>query len=901
MSQSTNNSAVPAAILRKLHLVRNRKMLVQFATALVAALAVLLAAMGVAMLIDWLATLYDSRWRFVLTSTALLAAFCTSIGWMLVAWRRAVRLERLAAEVDREVPKLEERWTTMTRLGDDADKPEVVHPAMLRRLSSEASSWEPRIEPQQVVSLSTLIRAMVGLSAVTAVLAVAVVLNSREVMVLVHRFWQPGASISATKLVDIPGNLVIARGEPLALNATIAGTPVENAILFLRPEAKSPQTITLVADRSAPIGFSHRMRSVDEPFAYRFRAGDGQTEWFNVDVADRPEIDRLKLTITPPAYTKHPAKTFDKLPERLSALRDSRLEIAVRAKGPVENAHLKMDNDHLVQLSPGAYGWYHWTTDLTDSFSFTPVLKEQHGLTNLRAPKCQLNVYEDQPPSVKVITPDDRMAVRPEDDIQITFAASDDVGIGSAELVVYKEDGKADPTPIATIPIDLGDQQGSRSVQQTVDLDLKKFGTKDGSEISYEIRVKEDRGDSRPRIASREQKNEKTAKPPQAMASRDANGEKTDKKSDAAVAAATPTTKSIADASANKQAPNSVAQSSQSNKDATSQKNSAQAATSNSSPDPVAKPNASALAADNNPKSQSSPTQESSQQAIKSSAEAGKQSPNPNATPADKNAAMAKSEPQVPSASNLKNGGVPPEPRTATTDRQTVAANANPNGKPQTAESQPAKDAQSANSGTAKDTAAMAKQQPSNAKHPDGNSPQAAKNQSQSPASAQSKNPTEPPAPRTASSGRQSVSPTNNKAEAAQPPQMAQANASNTNPSATKDAAAMKQQGANSKPPANNAAQTAKSESQPPAMAQNKTTAEPPAPRTASSGRQSVQATDNKNNAAQSAQTAQSDSSQNANSTPAQSAAAAMKEQAANQKAPAAKTAQAMKNESKSE
>jgi hypothetical protein len=33
------------------------------------------------------------------------------------------------------------------------------------------------------------------------------------------------------------------------------------------------------------------MRSVDEPFAHRFRAGDGQTEWYNVDVADRPEID----------------------------------------------------------------------------------------------------------------------------------------------------------------------------------------------------------------------------------------------------------------------------------------------------------------------------------------------------------------------------------------------------------------------------------------------------------------------------------------------------------------------------------------------------------------------------------------------------------------------------------
>ena len=195
----------------------------------------------------------------------------------------------------------------------------------------------------------------------------------------------------------------------------------------------------MVAERSAPVGFSHRMRSVDEPFAYRFRAGDGQTEWFNVDVADRPEIDAIKLTVTPPAYTRQQPKTFDKLPERLSAMRNSRIEFAVRAKSPVETAQLKMDNNKVATLPLGSDGWYRWTTTLGESFSITPVLTEQHGLTNRRQPKCQLIAYEDQPPVVKVLTPNDRMAVRPDDAIQITFSATDDVGIGAAELVVYRK------------------------------------------------------------------------------------------------------------------------------------------------------------------------------------------------------------------------------------------------------------------------------------------------------------------------------------------------------------------------------------------------------------------------------------------------------------------------------
>ena len=117
MNQTSSYSAVPFAILRKLRLVRQRKLWVHVASALVAAIAVLLAAMGVAMLIDYLATLYDSGWRVILTAAALGAAALTSAGWLAMVFRRLLGLERIATDVDREIPQLAERWTTMTRLG----------------------------------------------------------------------------------------------------------------------------------------------------------------------------------------------------------------------------------------------------------------------------------------------------------------------------------------------------------------------------------------------------------------------------------------------------------------------------------------------------------------------------------------------------------------------------------------------------------------------------------------------------------------------------------------------------------------------------------------------------------------------------------------------------------------
>jgi hypothetical protein len=495
MSQTSLETSVPEPIVRKLHQVRKRKMYVHIACAVVAALAVLIAAMCVAMLIDWLATLYDSRWRVVLTTTALLAAVLTTFGWFAVAWRRALGIERVAGDVDRQLPQLEERWTTMTRLGADAANPEVIHPAMLRRVAKEAASWEPVVEPTEVVSLSTLMRTMLALTAITAVLAVAVVLDSQRTLVLVRRFWAPGSSISATQLVDVPGDVVVGRGEPLALAAKIEGVPVENATLFLSAKEDASDEINLIAHGDEQIEFSHRMRAVEEPFQYRFRAGDGQTEWYKVDVADRPEIAQLQVVVTPPDYTRRDAEKFDHLPRRISAMQKSTFEILLRPTMPVDRAELELGENKRVPLVTDKNGWYRWSTTLEEAVQLAPKLTESHGLTNRRVPVCDISVYEDRPPAVKVLSPNDEMAVRPDDTIQITFAATDDVGIGSAELLVYESQPGGEPAAVATIPIPL-EEAGALSIQKSVDLDLSKFAAQDGAELSYEIRVREQRGQS---------------------------------------------------------------------------------------------------------------------------------------------------------------------------------------------------------------------------------------------------------------------------------------------------------------------------------------------------------------------------------------------------------------------
>lgn len=485
----------------KLEVVRRRTLRVRIGTAVVAAIGVLLAAMAVAMLVDWLATIYDFRWRAALTYSAWIAAVVTLLAWAVTAWRHTRRVEGMAAKVDREIPELEERWSTVTEIssGDKAvsnGTAPTVHPAMFQQVSNEAQSWTPRVEPDRIIPLDGLIRSLLFLTAITTVLGIAVVFDSQRTTVLLKRFWQPYTPISATELTDLSGDLVVGRGESTEISANIAGVPVDEALLMLAPTEGETKTITLTPRGDTQDQLAHRLRSVKQPMRYRLRAGDGQTPWYEIVVADRPQLADVRVTLTPPAYTRKDAKIINKLPRRVTVLEGSHVEIAMKPKQPLQSLTLQFSPELSEQLPADDQGWYRWRSTLSKNITFKTLLTEQHGLSNLRPPTCELKIRPDRPPVVKILTPNSEMAVRPDDTIPVTFVASDDVGVHQAELIVYDEsqlvDGK--PTVLDRIDVPLGDQQGAVKVKASVKLDLSKYETTDGSELSFSVRVREDRG-----------------------------------------------------------------------------------------------------------------------------------------------------------------------------------------------------------------------------------------------------------------------------------------------------------------------------------------------------------------------------------------------------------------------
>ena len=119
--------------------------------------------------------------------------------------------------------------------------------------------------------LAGFTRAAWCLTAVTAVLIGAAILDSHRTGVLLKRFWFPMANISATEIHTLSDNTVVARGESLDIAAELSGSPVKDATLILNTEGEDEQTITLVPRGDEQNHLAHRVRSVKAPLRYRLR------------------------------------------------------------------------------------------------------------------------------------------------------------------------------------------------------------------------------------------------------------------------------------------------------------------------------------------------------------------------------------------------------------------------------------------------------------------------------------------------------------------------------------------------------------------------------------------------------------------------------------------------------
>jgi hypothetical protein len=178
---------------------------------------------------------------------------------------------------------------------------------------------------------------------------------------------------------------------------------------------------------------------------------DDQMPWHTLQVVPPPAVEKLQVTLTPPAYTRRPVERQPQGVGNVQALIGTRVEISARANKPVEKAALRVKDQErrAVQLTDGGRG-LQTAFVIADAgiHSWWLELKDAQGFEDAEPPRYEVRGVQDFEPEIYIELPAADMQVTAEAVVPIRTVARDDLGLREIRLVYRVEpaEGGAEET-----------------------------------------------------------------------------------------------------------------------------------------------------------------------------------------------------------------------------------------------------------------------------------------------------------------------------------------------------------------------------------------------------------------------------------------------------------------------
>lgn len=478
--------------------------------------------LAVAVLLSIVAlSVFDSVLQLSVLSRCLLQlAWLAATGlltWQLVIrpWTAEVPLEEAARLIEGHFPGLGERLLTIVSLRNA--EPENGSPYLIANLARDTELRTREMNFARAVPLRPAVRltAVAGITVLAAVATAAAVPGSLQQLRRVGMPWYRPTPVAPFHIFVTSADPVVRRGGPVTLSAYLepigqAAALPDSAVLVIRdgpdaPERKLPMT----GDGTA--AFHVTRPSVTEDFQYRVEVAPATSDWHTVQAADPVELtDQTAVEVVPPAYARNVAARSTPGFGDLDGLQFSTAAIRLRFNRPAASAVLDWraegrgaaDAEFIpFTLTPDATGGAA-TFTLRSNGVLRLVLINEDGPRKLRTETAVLvHAAVDAPPQfeqVSGVTTQPR-TVRPAERVPVSLVATDDIGVGSAELE-YALNGDSGKT--ARIPIPL-DGAGTTRAEGRAVLDLMGKGA-EGDAVRYRVRVTDNRRLGDPKLGPQE-------------------------------------------------------------------------------------------------------------------------------------------------------------------------------------------------------------------------------------------------------------------------------------------------------------------------------------------------------------------------------------------------------------
>ena len=433
-----DSSSAVSSFRRRLRRTYRRDALFRAASALCwggAAVAVLVLA-GV-MLEAWLWMPTGLRTALLTGTTALFGGYVgLRVAPPLLQWVGTWPLppdETLARTVGAATPDIADRLVTLFQLdeGRSSSAPPAVRTAAVEQLSRalDPQPFDALVDPQRVRRAAPWL----VLPVLVALLSWTVLPNaSARLLAPTTSFERPAPyTLSVT-----PGDATRVQGEALTIEAALVDrmTSTDPASVTVEMQTSDGSRTQRMTARSDGPRWTLDLPNVRSGFSYQVRTPGVTSPEYTVDVATRPLVRGLNVTVEPPAYTRQeterlPANTGD-----VAALQGSQVSVqATLGGGPMTEAVLRFADgrERPMEISEGvATG----TFTVTEGTSYRIHLRNDEGIANPDPVRYDVRARADQPPRVQFDAPEPVASLEADRVAELALRLRDDFGFARLRL-----------------------------------------------------------------------------------------------------------------------------------------------------------------------------------------------------------------------------------------------------------------------------------------------------------------------------------------------------------------------------------------------------------------------------------------------------------------------------------
>ncbi|TET23250.1 MAG: hypothetical protein E3J78_02355, partial [Candidatus Cloacimonadota bacterium] len=229
-----------------------------------------------------------------------------------------------------------------------------------------------------------------------------------------------------------PGNSFVEKGKDLEVTLeTFFGRIKKPRIILEKSE--------IVLHRESRNLFRGKIMTIDTSCVYHLAFSDTFSPLYAIHVVEHPYLEDIRFTLHYPSYTQEGDYETDEFD--LYALKGTKIEFIAMSTQSLKRAQLVYDDSTKTELQVD-------NKQITGSFtvevtrSFTIELLSQQGLRNSETSLFRIFSFDDEYPSIEIISPGEDMDLPEELAVDLVISAHDDYGIGKILLVWEKENEK---------------------------------------------------------------------------------------------------------------------------------------------------------------------------------------------------------------------------------------------------------------------------------------------------------------------------------------------------------------------------------------------------------------------------------------------------------------------------